>query len=105
MCSAAFCVFLAKWSSVLGVTIDILGAVLVYVGVRIGIAKATALEQIALGETIDEYGSGDLLNRNAELSAARAQERVRAARWAAFGLACFVIGFVLQGIGSWPKHG
>ena len=96
------CAALQKWASVLGLVLDILGAVLVYLGVRITIDKANALEQVAVASMIDDV-SMRLVEQNEELSRARARERVRARNWAAAGLACFITGFILQAIGNWPK--
>lgn len=94
---------ISKWGSVAGVTFDIVGAILVYHGVRIKIEKATAIEHIVLNNMIDDLGSPAVREANERLSAERASERVRGSRWAGIGLAFFVIGFVLQGLGSWPK--
>ena len=91
------------WGSVMGLGLNIIGAGLVYYGVRVSIAKANALEEVELPRLMDDLGSSENLERNRQLSHARAVERVRASRWAAAGLTCFVIGFVLQVIGSWPK--
>lgn len=95
--------FLQLWGSVLGLGLDIIGACLVYFGIRIGIEKASALEEVELPRLMGDLGSPENLERNRQLSFARAGERVRASRSAAVGLACFVLGFMLQAIGSWPK--
>ena len=94
---------LSTWGSVIGLGFDIAGAVLVYFGVRITIAKANALEEVELPKLLGDLGSPENLERNRHLSLGRALERVRASRWAAAGLVCFVLGFALQAIGSWPK--
>jgi hypothetical protein len=95
--------FMVKWGSVLGVAFDIVGAVVVYVGVRISFRQAAMLEQIKQVETIDDMGAPDVLMWNSGQAQARARDRVRASRWAGAGLAFFIFGFLLQGIGGWPK--
>lgn len=95
--------FFSRWGSVLGVTFDIIGAVLVYVGVRINFRQAAMLEDIKVGKTIDDIGAPEILMWNEQQAVARARERVRAARWARVGLVFFIVGFALQAIGSWPK--
>lgn len=95
--------FLSTWGSVLGLIVDIFGAALVFRGVKISIEKANALEEVALATGIDGVGSQEILMRNKALSKNRASERVRASEWARWGLGCFLFGFILQGIASWPK--
>jgi hypothetical protein len=95
---------LKRWGSVIGIGFDILAACLVWYGVRINIAKANALEEVALLHTFDDLGSPNNLARNEELSSARAAERVRASRWATIGLALFILGFLFQLLGDWPRN-
>ena len=95
--------FLRTWGPVGGLTLDIVGAVLVYLGVRISIYKAGALEEVELPRLMDDLGSPENLRRNRELSHARALERLRSSKWAAAGLVCFILGFLLQAVGSWPR--
>lgn len=94
---------LVKWGSVLGIAFDIVGAVLVFIGVRISFRQAAMLEQIKQVQTFDDMGAPDVLMWNSGQAQARARERVRASRWAGAGLAFFIVGFMLQGIGGWPK--
>ncbi len=94
---------LRSWGSFVGLVFDIVGALLVYVGVRITIARATAIEQIHQVRLFDDLGDPELLKRNEAVAAERARERVRASAWAGIGLICFLIGFTLQAIGAWPK--
>lgn len=95
--------FFRTWGSVLGLSLDIVGAVLVYYGIRINIARADALEQVVVPVMMDDLGSRENIKQNQDLSHGRALERLRASRWAAAGLALFVLGFALQAISSWPK--
>lgn len=92
------------WGVVVGLGFDIMGAILVYNGVRVSLVKADALEQIELPRLFDDVGSSENLERNRQLSLRRAAERFRASRWAAFGLGCFILGFLLQIIGGWPRR-
>ncbi len=92
-----------QWSGFVGLIFDIVGALLVYVGVRISIARATLIEQIHQVRLFDDMGDPDLLRKNEAVAAERARERVRASRWAGVGLICFLIGFSLQAVSAWPK--
>jgi hypothetical protein len=94
---------LRTWGSVIGLGFDVVGAVLVYYGIRISIAKANALEEVAIPVLMDDLGSPENIEENRQLSQDRAMERIRASRWAAAGLACFILGFLLQAVGSWPR--
>jgi hypothetical protein len=96
--------FLEKWASVVGLALDIIGALLVYRGVHITVAKASALEQLELAKLIDDISSDEIIARNERLVNDRANERLRARNWAGFGLVCFIVGFALQTIGNWPKQ-
>jgi len=96
-------VLLQKWGPFVGLMFDIVGASLVYVGVRISIVRATAIEQIFQVRLFGDMGDPDLLRKNEEVADERARERVRASKWAMAGLICFVIGFILQAIGAWPS--
>lgn len=95
--------FLTTWGCVLGLCLDVVGTVVVFLGVRISIEKANALEEVELPRLMDDIGSPENLQRNKHLSLNRAKERVRASQWAGAGLICFLAGFLLQAIGSWPK--
>ena len=95
--------FLRTWGSALGLGLDIVGAGLVYFGVSVTIAKANALEEVEMPRLLGDLGSPENLERNKQLSVARAIERMRASRWAAAGLVFFILGFTLQAIGGWPR--
>jgi hypothetical protein len=96
--------FLRTWGSVLGLVFDIVGACLVYVGVRTSLAEALRLEAPVVPMTIDDIGGEGIVQRANEASNLRAQERLRAKRWSLVGLIFFLLGFLLQAIGSWPKQ-
>jgi hypothetical protein len=53
---------------------------------------------------MDDIGGATIVQRATESSNKRAQERLRAKRWSLAGLFFFVLGFLLQAIGSWPKQ-
>ena len=95
--------FLRTWGSVIGLAFDIAGALLVYIGVRVTIARAFALEDIPVAKLFDDLGSPEMVEKHERLNDARAAERLRASRWARYGLVLFLVGFVLQAVGSWPK--
>lgn len=95
--------WLKTWSGVLGPALDLVGAGLVYYGVRIKLDRAEELERVAsviripaLGNASDQF--------NASLSHDRATERVRAGKWAMAGLALFALGFGLQVFAAWPQR-
>ena len=94
---------LCVWGSVIGLAFDIVGACLVYVGVRTTLAEALRLEAPIVPMTICDIGGDRIIRKANEASSLRAQERLRAKRWSLVGLAFFVLGFLLQAIGSWPK--
>lgn len=95
--------FLRTWVSVIGLGFDMVGAILIYVGVRMSLTDALVLEKPVVAMTIDDIGGAKALAAAHAASERRARERVRAARWALAGLTLFLLGFVLQAIGSWPK--
>jgi hypothetical protein len=95
--------FVRTWGSVIGLAFDIAGALLVYAGVRVTLARAFQLEDIPVAKLYDDLGSPEMIKKHERLNAERAAERVRASRWAQYGLALFLVGFTLQAIGSWPK--
>lgn len=95
--------FFRTWGSVLGLGLDIVGAILVYYGVRINFAKADALEEVAVPVLFDDLGSSENICQNKRLSHNRALERVKASRWATAGVVFLILGFLLQFIGNWPK--
>lgn len=92
------------WGTVVGLGLDVVGAILVFNGVRVSLARANALEHIELPRLFDDVGSPENLERNKQLSIRRAAERCRASRWAALGLGCFILGFLLQIISGWPRR-
>lgn len=96
--------FLRTWGSVVGLAFDIGGACLAYVGIRTSLAEALRLEAPIVPMTMDDLGGESIVRRANEASNLRAQERLRAKRWSLAGLAFFVIGFLLQAVGSWPKQ-
>ena len=95
--------FVRTWGSVIGLAFNIAGALLVYAGVRVTIARAFQLEDIPVAKLFDDLGSPELVEKHERLNADRAAERMRASRWAQYGLTLFLIGFSLQAIGSWPR--
>lgn len=94
---------LRAWGGVVGLCFDILGAILVFLGVNITRQQAVSLERHALEQTIDDIGAPGLLEKNEAFSRSRALERLRGARWAMAGLCCFIVGFVLQAFSAWPS--
>lgn len=96
--------FLRTWGSVIGLAFDIGGACLVYVGVRTSLAEALRLEAPLVAMSIFDIGGQDMVERANAASHLKAQERLRAKRWSLAGLVFFLLGFVLQAIGSWPKQ-
>ena len=95
--------FLRTWGSVIGLAFDILGVILVYLGVRTSLAEALRLEAPIVPMTIDDIGGEAMVRKATESANSRAKERLRAKHWSLVGLVCFVLGFLLQGVGSWPK--
>ena len=93
---------LLTWGSFIGLGFDIAGASLVYLGVRISLVKALELEAPAVPMTIGDIGGPDLVQKANTISNLRARERIRAKNYALIGLGFFILGFLLQGIGSWP---
>lgn len=98
-----FWLFLRTWGSVIGLAFDIIGACLVYIGVRTSLAEALRLEAPVVPMTINDIGGANIVQKAREASNLRAQERLRAKHWALVGLVFFLLGFLLQAIGSWPK--
>jgi hypothetical protein len=96
--------FLRTWGSVIGLAFDIVGACLVYVGIRTSLAEALRLEAQVVPMTIGDIGGESMVQRANENSTRRAEERLRAKRWSFVGLVFFLLGFFLQAIGSWPKQ-
>jgi hypothetical protein len=103
-CLTEVWLFLRTWGSVIGLAFDIAGACLVYVGVRTSLAEALRLETPIVPMTIDDIGGNRIVQRATDARNLRAQERLRAKRWSLAGLIFFVLGFLLQAIGSWPKQ-
>ncbi|MGZ8252242.1 MAG: hypothetical protein ACXW1P_07315 [Methylophilaceae bacterium] len=95
--------FFRTWGSVVGLAFDIAGACLVYLGVRTTLAEALTLEAQIIPMSIDDIGNENLSEKVSEISHLRAKERLRAKYWALVGLVCFLLGFLLQAFGSWPK--
>lgn len=75
--------FLSTWGAAIGPALDFVGALLVFRGVFISHQRARELERIAPVVMIDDLGSPEIIERNDAFQAARAEERVRAVRWAA----------------------
>ncbi len=96
--------FLRTWGSVIGLAFDIGGACLVYSGVRTSLAEAHRLEAPVVPMTFDDIGGEGMVQRANEASNQRVQERLRAKRRSCFGLVLFILGFLLQAIGNWPKQ-
>jgi hypothetical protein len=95
--------FFRSWGGVIGLAFDIAGAIMVYIGVRIPFRHALLLERNVVEKTVDDIGDPKLIAKNESFNRDRARERVRASWWAAWGLACFVLGFALQAFSVWPK--
>jgi len=96
--------FIRQWGMVVGPALDLVGAVLVFQGVRIGLNHAIEIETVAIPRLFDDLGSEENLRQNEQLSAARAAERVRASRWALAGLLFFILGFSVQLTAGWPAN-
>ena len=103
-CLNNFLLFLRTWGAVIGLVFDIAGACFVYMGVRTTLVEALHIEASVLPEDLYAVGSREIGQRAEEGSLRRAQERLRAKRWSRFGLVFFVLGFVLQAVGGWPKQ-
>jgi len=97
--------YVQTWGAVVGLGFDIVGATLVYLGVRTPLRQAFLLERHVVGETIDDIGAPELLAKNEAFQRDRARERRRASQSAWWGLVFFVLGFALQAISAWPKTG
>ena len=95
--------FLHLWGSVIGLTADFAGALLVYKGVSTSFKEAWELEKPVVPMTISSIGAPETLHAATTISGQRAHERVRAARWAFYGVILFLFGAILQMFGSWPK--
>ncbi len=98
------CCFIIKWGTVIGLGLDILGAYFVYLGIKINNKEAIKLEEIKMPVTIGDIGSPENETSNQELSQNRANERIKANKWAKLGLFFFVMGFLFQGISNWPGN-
>jgi hypothetical protein len=95
--------YVQTWGAVAGLGFDIVGAILVYLGVRTPLRQALLLERQVVGETINDIGAPEVLAKNEAFQRDRARERRRASQSAWWGLVFFVLGFALQGISAWPK--
>ena len=95
--------FMRQWGMVVGPALDLVGAVLVFQGVRIGLRRAVEIEAVAVPRLFDDIGSPENIRKNEMLSAARAAERVKASRWAFAGLLFFIAGFSVQLTAGWPR--
>lgn len=84
-----------KWFSVLGVTLQLIGAIVLAAGLFI--SKEGAVEL-----TVSRWG-GDTLEENAQMPAAR--DRLKQSRNAKIGIAFIALGAALQIAGAWPKEG
>jgi hypothetical protein len=91
------------WGAVVGLGFDIVGAILVYLGVRTPLRQAFLLERQVVGETIGDIGAPEVLAKNEAFQRDRARERRRASQSAWWGLVFFVLGFALQALSAWPK--
>ncbi|MEK6592185.1 MAG: hypothetical protein AABZ67_03785 [Pseudomonadota bacterium] len=91
------------WGSVFGLGFDIVGAVLVYLGVRTTLRQAFLLERRVVEETVDDIGAPELIAKNEAFNRDRARERARASQSAWWGLVFFVLGFALQAVSAWPN--
>jgi len=83
-----------RWWNVVGLTLNVIGALVVGWGFLITPAAAERRGQVVLGGA-----PGD--QRNRELSQVR--ERIAAARNTLTGLLLVVVGFLCQMYGSWPR--
>ncbi len=93
--------WLYSWAAVLGPSLDAVGAIFVFNGIRISFKRAKELEKVAMPVTLDALGGAtEALNQT--FSENRATERVKASRWATAGLVFFVFGFGLQAFAGWP---
>lgn len=97
------CEFLSRWASVLGLSLDIAGAFLVYLGVRVSFKQAESLETIPTYMTIGDIGKEHIIEKASITKKARIEERLRAKKYSKLGLVFFVAGFLLQVLGSWPQ--
>lgn len=95
--------FVQTWGHVIGLSLDIVGATLVYRGVRTPLRQAFLLERQVVGESIAEIGAPELLAQNEVFKRDRARERSRASQYAWWGFVFFVVGFLIQTISVWPK--
>lgn len=93
--------FLRAWGGVLGLSLDILGAAIIYLGVRVTEQRALGLEWYEVHD-IEGVTNSKLLERRRRIKRG-VLERLRASRSAGAGLILLVIGFVFQFIGNWPK--
>jgi hypothetical protein len=101
--AADFLQYAQHWGTIVGLGLDIVGATLVYLGVRTPLRQAMLLERQVVGETVAELGAPELLAKNEAFQRDRARERRRASQSAWWGLVFFVLGFALQAVAAWPK--
>ena len=82
-----------RWFSVAGLSLDLIGAVLLLSSAIVSRNTALELGVMRLGSEIPE--------ENIALSAVK--ERLLHSRLAKYGLVFLVVGFFLQAVGSWPR--
>lgn len=97
------CDFLSRWASFTGLMFDIAGAFIVCYGVHITLIKAESLESVVIPMTLGDIGGEGIIEKAELAKRLRVKERISARNYSWLGLACFVVGFLLQAIGSWPK--
>jgi hypothetical protein len=95
--------YVQTWGAVAGLGFDIVGAILVYLGVRTPLRQAFLLERHVDGQTVGDIGDPEVRAKNEAFQRDRARERTRASQSAWWGLVFFVLGFALQAVSSWPK--
>ena len=102
MTAAELLQYTQAWGTVVGLGLDMVGATLVYLGVRTTLRQAWLLERQVVGEVVGDIDA-ELQAKNEAFQRDRARERARASQSAWWGLVFFVIGFALQAISAWPR--
>ena len=83
----------ARWFTVAGLILDIIGAVVIAVPLVVSKRKAVEIGVTRL--------AGDTPKENLQLPAVR--DRLQQSRLAKWGLGLIALGFALQLIGGWPR--